>query len=49
MEVSVIAQALAFLGVLALGGALGLVYDLFRLLRGRFRLGPLGSLLDLLY
>jgi len=46
---SVTAQALDFLGALALGGGLGLVYDLFRLLRGRFCLGILGSALDLLY
>ena len=46
---SVTAQALAFLGAMALGGGLGLVYDLFRLLRGRFRLGLLSAALDLLY
>ena len=49
MEVSVTGQALAFLGSLALGGALGLVYDLFRLLRLRLPWKALGQALDLLY
>ena len=38
MAVSVTAQALSFLGALGLGGALGILYDLFRLLRGRLGL-----------
>ena len=42
-------QALSFLGAAALGGALGLVYDLFRLLRGRLGWRLLGMALDLLY
>ena len=42
-------QALAFGGAVVLGGALGLVYDLFRLLRRRLGWRALGILLDLLY
>lgn len=49
MDISVTGQGMAFLGSLALGGALGLLYDLCRLLRGRFPLQVLGALLDLLY
>ena len=49
MAVSVTAQALSFLGALGLGGALGLLYDLFRLLRTRLGLRWLGGGLDLLY
>ena len=49
MEISVSGQAQAFLGAMALGGILGLVYDLFRLLRGRIPLKLLGITLDLAY
>ena len=42
-------QALTFLGALGLGAGLGLVYDLFRLLRRRVRLPLLGPVLDLLF
>lgn len=42
-------QALSFLGAAALGGGMGLVYDFFRLLRGRLRWKPLGAVLDLVY
>ena len=42
-------QALTFGGAMALGGVLGLVYDLFRLLRRRLDWKALGILLDLLY
>lgn len=49
MEVSVAGQALSFLGAMALGGGLGLVYDLFRLLRLRLGGKLLGGLLDLVY
>ena len=49
MGVSVTGQALAFLGAMALGGALGIVYDLFRLLRGRLGWRGLGAVLDLVY
>ena len=42
-------QARTFLGALGLGVALGLVYDLFRVLRLRLPLRILGGMLDLLY
>ena len=42
-------QALTFLGALGLGAGLGLVYDLFRLLRHRVRLPLLGPALDFLF
>ena len=49
MEVSLLEQARTFLGALGLGVALGLVYDLFRVLRLRLPLRILGGMLDLLY
>ena len=49
MAISVTDQAMAFLGALALGGALGVLYDLFRLVRVRLKLRALGALLDLGY
>ena len=49
MEISITGQAMAFLGALALGGGLGLLYDLCRLLRHRLPLLGLGAVLDLLY
>ena len=48
MEVSVTGQALSFFGAAALGGALGFLYDFFRLLRKRL-LTRMGLALDLLY
>ena len=48
MEVSVTGQALSFFGAAVLGGALGFLYDFFRLLRKRF-LTRMGLALDLLY
>lgn len=49
MAISVTDQAMAFLGALALGGGLGVLYDLFRLSRVRLGLRVLGALLDLSY
>lgn len=49
MGVDLLDQALTFLGAAGLGTALGLVYDLFRILRRRVRLPLLGSALDLLF
>ena len=49
MGIDLWAQALTFLGALGLGAGLGLVYDLFRLLRRRVRLPLLGPALDLLF
>ena len=49
MAVSVTGQALAFLGALALGAALGLLYDIFRVLRVRLPWKLLGAVLDLLF
>ena len=42
-------QALVFAGALVLGLTIGLVYDLFRVLRVRVRLRLLGPALDLLF
>ena len=49
MEVSVAAQAAAFAGGLGLGFALGVLYDLMRVLRTRLKLPLVGSVLDLLF
>ncbi|MCD7929174.1 MAG: spore cortex biosynthesis protein YabQ [Clostridiales bacterium] len=49
MEVDVTAQALSLAGSLALGAALGVVYDLFRVLRVRAPLPGLGGALDVLF
>ena len=49
MEVSVTGQALAFLGALALGAGVGLLYDLFRILRVRLPWKALGAVLDLMF
>ena len=49
MGIDLWGQALTFLGALGLGAGLGLVYDLFRLLRRRVRLPLLGPVLDLLF
>ncbi|MDE6107224.1 MAG: spore cortex biosynthesis protein YabQ, partial [Oscillospiraceae bacterium] len=49
MEVSLAAQAVAFGGALVLGLILGVVYDLFRLLRLRIPVRVVGGFLDLLY
>lgn len=49
MAISVTDQALDFLGALILGGALGVLYDLFRLVQIRLGLRALGAALDLSY
>ena len=49
MELSVEAQALSLLGGLLLGGSMGLVYDLFRILRWKIPLRGLGAALDLIF
>lgn len=49
MEISVAEQAAAFTGAVCLGFAVGLLYDLLRLLRRRLHLPFLGSVLDFLF
>ncbi|MCD8334771.1 MAG: spore cortex biosynthesis protein YabQ [Clostridiales bacterium] len=49
MGVDVTAQALSLAGSLALGALLGVVYDLFRVLRVRLPLPGLGGALDVLF
>ena len=49
MEISVAAQGSAALQSLLLGGASGLLYDLFRILRVRIPIKWLGMVLDLLF
>ena len=46
MGVSVAGQLTALLSALALGGAVGLLYDCFRVLRVRVHLRALGGMLD---
>lgn len=43
------AQVLFFTGALGLGVAVGVLYDIFRILRVRLRLPLLGGILDLLF
>ena len=47
MGIDLADQVRTFLGAAALGGCLGLVYDVFRALRRRLRLPLVGALLDL--
>ena len=47
MGIDLAEQIRTFLGAAALGGCLGLVYDVLRLLRRRLRLPLMGQLLDL--
>ena len=47
MGIDLADQVRTFLGAAALGGCLGLVYDVFRVLRRRLRLPLVGALLDL--
>ena len=49
MEISVSAQASSFLGALVLGVAVGLLYDVLRVLRVRLRARLLGPVLDLIF
>lgn len=49
MTVSMAAQVLFFTGALGLGVAVGVLYDIFRILRVRLRLPLLGGILDLLF
>ena len=49
MTVDVVQQSRALCQALLLGGAMGVVYDLFRILRVRIKLPLLGPLLDLLF
>lgn len=49
MGISILDQLTALASALALGGAVGLLYDCFRILRCRVRFKPLGGLLDLLF
>ena len=49
MEISIAEQASAFAGAVCLGFAIGILYDLLRLLRQRVRLPLFGSVLDLLF
>lgn len=49
MGVTVAGQAWSFAAALALGAAVGLLYDLFRVLRVRVRLPLLGGVLDFLF
>ena len=49
MSVDVTQQGLALCQALLLGGAMGVAYDLMRILRVRIRLPLLGPLLDLLF
>ena len=47
MGIELAEQVRTFLGAAAIGGGLGLVYDVFRVLRRRLRLPLVGALLDL--
>ena len=49
MEISVAEQAAAFTAAVCLGFAVGVLYDLLRLLRRRLRIPLLGPVLDLLF
>ena len=49
MTVDVVQQGRALCQALLLGGAMGVVYDLFRILRVRVKVPLLGPLLDLLF
>lgn len=49
MEISVAAQAVSLAGALALGVAVGLLYDLFRILRVRIPWRVMGGFLDLVF
>lgn len=49
MTVDLLQQLRALCQALLLGGAMGVVYDLFRILRVRVKLPLLGPLLDLLF
>ena len=49
MNVDVLQQGRALCQALLLGGAMGVVYDLFRILRVRVRAPLVGPLLDLLF
>ena len=49
MTVDVAQQARALCQALLLGGAMGVIYDLFRVLRARVRIPLLGPALDLLF
>ena len=49
MEIWVSEQALFLLGALGLGAAVGLVYDLLRILRVRLPVPFVGGVLDLLF
>ena len=49
MTVDVVQQGRALCQALLLGGAMGVTYDLFRILRVRVKLPLLGPLLDLLF
>ena len=49
MTVDVIQQGRALCQALLLGGAMGVLYDLFRILRVRVRVPLLGPVLDLLF
>ncbi len=49
MGISVAEQAHALLQAVLLGGAVGLLYDCFRVLRVRIHLRLLGGLLDILF
>ena len=49
MTVDVAQQSRALCQALLLGGAMGVVYDLFRVLRVRVKAPLLGPLLDLLF
>ena len=48
MEISVAQQASSLAGAILLGFAIGVLYDILRLLRGRLGLPGLGTVLDLL-
>ena len=49
MEISVAGQAFSLAAALVLGALVGVLYDLFRVLRVRVRLPLLGGALDLLF
>ncbi len=49
MEISVAGQAFSLAAALVLGALVGVLYDLFRVLRVRVRLPLLGGVLDLLF
>ena len=49
MTVDVLQQGRALCQALLLGGAMGVIYDLFRIIRVRVRAPLLGPLLDLLF